>query len=59
LFREYLNKNNEAMLEYYRIKQKIISKYGNDDYETYCKIKEDEYSMFFKDIINKAQKIFE
>ena len=54
LFRDYLNKNHEEMLRYHRLKQEIIGTYGNNDYELYCKIKEENYSHFFNDIINKA-----
>jgi GrpB-like predicted nucleotidyltransferase (UPF0157 family) len=55
VFRDYLNKNENEMLEYYKVKQEIIEEYGNNDHETYCKIKEEKCSGFFKEIISKAQ----
>ena len=56
LFRDYLNKNNDEMLRYYKIKQEIIREYGNEDYEIYNRIKEEKYSQFFIEIIDKAKK---
>jgi GrpB-like predicted nucleotidyltransferase (UPF0157 family) len=55
LFRDYLNKNHEEMLKYYRLKQEIIKNYGNEDYNKYVKTKEENHSQFFEEIIKKTQ----
>jgi len=54
LFRDYLNSNLEEMQKYYKIKKEIIEKYGNEDFDKYVKVKNDEYGWFFMEILNKA-----
>ena len=54
LFRDYLNKNSDAMIRYCQIKQEIIRNCGNEDYNEYVNIKEKNYSHFFEEILCKA-----
>jgi len=54
LFRDYLNNNYEEMQRYYKLKMEIIEKHGNENYDKYVKIKNDEYGWFFMEILNKA-----
>jgi GrpB-like predicted nucleotidyltransferase (UPF0157 family) len=51
LFRDYLNKNNEARMEYINIKKEIINKYGDKDREKYVFAKENDYKWFFDKIL--------
>ena len=55
LFRDYLNKNYKAKMEYNEIKKAIIEKYGNEDKNKYVLIKETEYKWFFEKIIEEAK----
>jgi GrpB-like predicted nucleotidyltransferase (UPF0157 family) len=55
LFRNYLNKNNNIMIEYYNIKKEIIKKYGNEEKEKYVSVKEEEYKWFFEKVIRLAK----
>ena len=55
LFRDYLNRHRDAMIEYYNIKQEIIGKYGNEDRKKYVSVKEEEYTWYFKKIISLAK----
>jgi GrpB-like predicted nucleotidyltransferase (UPF0157 family) len=55
LFRNYLNKNENIMMEYYKVKKEIIKKYGNDNREKYVSVKEEEYKWFFEKVINLAK----
>ena len=54
LFRDYLNKNHDALLRYNQIKREIIENCGNEDYNKYVITKEKNYSHFFNEIIDKA-----
>ena len=42
------------MQRYYKLKMEIIEKHGNENYDNYVKIKNDEYGWFFMEILNKA-----
>jgi GrpB-like predicted nucleotidyltransferase (UPF0157 family) len=55
LFRNYLNNNEKAKEEYYKLKKEIIKKIGNENRGKYVLIKETEYRWFFEKIIKEAK----
>jgi GrpB-like predicted nucleotidyltransferase (UPF0157 family) len=57
-FRDYLNKNTEAMKKYKEIKYEIINEIGNEDRKNYQEIKEsNKYKYFFDSIYGKMKEI--
>ena len=55
LFRDYLRSHNEARDRYNQIKEEILTKVGPENRSGYVQMKEEEYSDYFEDVINKAQ----
>ena len=55
LFRDYLRKHTEARDRYNQIKEEILSKVGTENRAGYVQMKEEEYSDFFEEIIEKAK----
>jgi len=56
LFRDYLNKNEKARIEYIEIKREIIKKVGNQNRQKYVSLKETKYNWFFEKIIKEAKR---
>jgi len=54
LFRNYLNKHENARNEYNNIKKEIIHKIGNEDRKEYVSIKATQYNWFFEKVLKKA-----
>ena len=56
LFRDYLRNHDEARDRYNQIKEEILAKVGPENRAGYVQMKEEEYSDFFEEIIEKANK---
>ena len=55
LFRDYLRSHDEARERYNQIKEEILAKVGLENRTGYVQMKEEEYSNFFEEIIEKAK----
>jgi len=56
LFRDYLKKHEDSKKVYYNIKKEIIQKIGNENREAYVSMKANDYSWFFNEVREKAEK---
>jgi GrpB-like predicted nucleotidyltransferase (UPF0157 family) len=51
LFRDYLRNHKEYVDQYNIIKDSILNKYGENNRSKYVEIKENEYKIFFEEVI--------